>query len=194
MQFIKHFIYIFQFSDVKALHAKKCPRFKEQKLQLSCDGVHENKSSRVSLDVYSVNIKDCKNIYPLKIVRPLVKEIIDHKEQLRQVACDITDNYFRIMQYIADNLKRAVGKDCKNHASWFPCEYCYAKGTKIEISKNLKQKRQLHQQITIIEEKIAKLRNALETPESQSNIQNLLSLKNDLQRNVNALKKKSNIL
>ena len=93
------------------------------------------------MDVYSVCFKNCKTIYPHRIVRPLGSYKIDNRKQLSKVLDDISQNNLRISQYIGDNLKRATAKDYKNHASWHPCEYCFAKGTKVEITGNLKAKK-----------------------------------------------------
>ena len=91
------------------------------------------------------------------------------------------------MQYIADKLKRSDAKDCKGHASWYPCEYCFAKGTKIEISDS-KAKKKLEEQKKLIEEKITQCQSE-GTPASQSRIDSLVSLKEELQKSINSLKK-----
>ena len=143
-----------------AIHESACPNFRSRKLQLSGDGVSESKSTSISLDVYSVKFACCKNIYPLRIVRPILKKAdIDHFEQLRLVVDDIYDNDCSITQFIGDNLKRAVARCCLNHASWFPCEYCFSKGTKLTMNNKEieKKKKAIEIEKKVIAEKIAEL-------------------------------------
>ena len=116
---------------------------------------------------------------------------MDKKRILRDVIEDISANGLRIMQYIADNLKRAEAKDVKCHSSWFPCEYCFARGTKIEVSDNVRAKNKIEQQILLVQEKINQCQNG---PSSSQKIENLRSLQNELKKSMAALKRKSNIL
>ena len=179
---------------IAAIHRDRCPNFNQKHLQLSCDGVQESRSNSVSIDVYSVNIKNCKCIYPVKLVRPLVKQNIDSKSHLREVVQDILQNGFRIRQFVGDNPKRSKAKGCKNHASWFACDYGYAKGVKIEVSDNSVAKAKIIHQQRLIQEKIEEFQNRPRSVENESAIADLKSLKKDLQNSVNALKRKSNIL
>lgn len=176
-----------------AIHEKVCPNFKERKVQLSCDGVHENKSTLVSIDVYSFTFEHCKHVYPIKLIRPLGSYKIDNNAHLREVVRDILDNDLQIMQYIADKLKRSEAKNCKGHSSWFPCEYCYAKGVKIDINKNDKVRKQIAAQIEAIQEKISDCLSE-NSRESRSKVEHLVKLKKELQKSLSALKRKSNIL
>ena len=119
---------------------------------------------------------------------------VDTKEQLRKVINEINENELRISQFIADKLKRSDAKYCKGHSAWYPCEYCCAKGTKIEISGNLQAKKKLIEQLNFIQEKISELQNNASTSQSASNIDHLISLKEELKKSLNALKRKTNIL
>ena len=179
-------------SDIVAIHQAACPNFTERKIQLSCDGVHENKSTNVSIDVYSVSFKGCKNVYPHKLVRPLGKYKVDNKRILKDVIEDIIANDLRIMQFIADNPKRSNAKGCKCHSSWFPCEYCFAKGCKLEISDNSSAHKKILAQKNFIDEQIALCENDPDT--SEATMEHLVSLKNELQKSLNALKRKTHIL
>ena len=154
----------------------------------------EAKSSSVSLDIYSSCIQNCKNIYPHKLVRPLGKFKLDHKSILKDVVDDILVNNFRITQYIADNPKRATAKGCLCHSSWHPCEYCYARGVKLEVIDNQKIKKKLTDQIDLVQEKITDLNDLPNSEERRRKIENLVSLKNELQKSINSLKQKTNIL
>lgn len=99
----------------------------------------ESKSTTTSLDVYSSRQINCKVVFPHRIVRPLRKASVDNKEQFNLFLQDIIQTEAQIKQYIADNLKRATGKGCKNHASGYPCEYCFACGTRFLIKSNSKE-------------------------------------------------------
>ena len=176
------------------IHSEKCSNFEERKIQLSCDGVHENKSTQVSIDVYSLSFKNCKQIYPHKLVRPLGRFKPDSKINLREVLDDINENELRITQYVGDNPKRADAKCVLCHSSWYPCEYCYAKGKKIEITKNNIARKKISDQIASVQEKITECENNPTNPDSQEKIVNLSSLKNGLLKSLNALNRKSNIL
>lgn len=165
-----------------AIHKERCPNFTRNKIQLSCDGVHENKSTNVSIDVYSLCFEKCKVIYPHKLIRPLGKPIIEKRRHLNEVVQDITANDLRIMQYIADKLKRSDAKECKGHASWFACDYCYAKGTKIDITDNSNAKNKLLRRKQVIEEEILDCERE-GTPETLSRIPILSSLREEIEKN-----------
>lgn len=92
----------------------------------------ESKSKTLSLDIYSTRMRMCQAIYPHRIVRPLGKYGVNHKEQFSLFIDDLKDNNAKITQYIADNLKRATGKGCLNHSATFPCEYCFARGVRFQ--------------------------------------------------------------
>ena len=119
---------------------------------------------------------------------------MDHKKYLTEVIQDITENALRIKQYIADNLKRSEGKDCKCHSAWYACDYCFAKGVKIDVSENSSVVRKLNDQVLLIEEKIQDCESLPEGEDRDSKIQHLRSLKEDLQKTRNSLKRKTNIL
>ena len=166
----------------------------ELNLQLSCDGVSENRSTSTSLDVYTICFEKCNTIYPLKIVRPLRKFKLDPKLHLQEVLNDITINGFRIKQFIADNQKRALAKNCQNHASWFPCEYCFAKGIKIALAESTYIKN-VKKQHKMIEDKIRNCENEPDSDEKKTKLENLGYLKEELKKCLDAVvNKKSNIL
>lgn len=112
------------------IHNNVCPRNADSTgAQISCDGVKECHSTSVSLDVYSLKMNNCKCIYPTRIIRPLNKyKGIDNDQQLKLFLEDVFENEINILQYIADSIKRSNAKKSLGHASYFPCEYCFAKG------------------------------------------------------------------
>lgn len=154
----------------------------------------ESKSTSNTIDVYSVCFKNCRSIYPCKLVRPLGRYKVDNRKYLGQVLEDITANGFRITQFIGDNPKRSNAKECKCFSSWYPCEYCYAKGTKLQVSDNSNAKKKLVDQINLIAEKIEDCKKKENTPENSNQIENLESLKEDIQKSINAFNRKTNIL
>lgn len=109
------------------LHRLRCPNFGEPRLQLSLDGVHESRSTSVSLDVYSIKIENCRQIYPIKIIRPLNKFNVEHQPQLKSILDSMRECNCVLTDVIADNLKRAILRGALNHASNYACEYCVAK-------------------------------------------------------------------
>lgn len=193
---LENIFFLFQISDLLKIHENKCPSFNKREIQLSCDGVSENKSNSVSIDVYSLSFKNCKNIYPYKLVRPLNKQLsgLQSRRILWEVLTEITENDLRILQYIADNPKRSIARECKSHSAWYACEYCYAKGKKIELTPNTHAINRLTTQINLINEKINDCEAEENTPDKAEKIRNLLSLKENLQKGLNAMKKKSHIL
>lgn len=174
-----------------------CPNHdKEQpKLQLSSDGVSENLSTSNSLDVFSVKFKDCKLIYPLRIIKPLKKFHVDANQQLYIVLCDLCANDCRILQYIADNPKRALARLSLSHSSWFPCEYCFAKGTKLVVNnaENKKKRESIAMQKQIVSEKIETLKQS--ASQNSSEINKLKNVEKKLSAEESQIKeKKSNIV
>lgn len=165
-----------QLRHIISLHQATCPSSANDcLLQLSSDGVSESRSTSVSLDIYSVKFQKCRTIYPLRIVRPVKKVNIDHNEQLRATLIDIHDNGCRLWHYVGDNLKRAISRVCLCHSSWFPCEYCFSKGTKVitNDAELAKKKKNIETQRKIVCEKI----NAL-TQSEDDNDEEIMNLKN----------------
>lgn len=92
------------------------------------DGVSETKSTTVSLDVYSIKFDGCRDIYPVKIVRPLNKFQIDNREQFSQVLRSVLSNNLILKAIVADNPKRSFVKFTVQHSGRFSCEYCFEPG------------------------------------------------------------------
>lgn len=111
------------------IHKKQCKR-EGNDLHISVDGMSESKSTSVSIDVYSSRFTSCKMICPHRLVRPLSKYKIDHKEQFVKFLKDISASEALIKSYLADNPKRSIGRDCLCFSALYPCEYCYGKGVR----------------------------------------------------------------
>ena len=182
--------------DVLTVHEAVCPTPNPQrKLQLSCDGVQESLSTNITLDVYSVKFLNCKHVYPLRVVKPLQKGVIDNTLQLNLVVKDLYANNCKITQYIADSKKRSEGKLSLGHSSWFPCEYCFAKGTRIIINPAVKnkEKNQIALQKDIIQEKIDTLKN--QGSQNGSEVRKLKLLEKELTKSEKKLQtRKSHIV
>ena len=188
---------IFQAADVISIHESVCPRTGREKreVQLSCDGVQESLSTNITLDVYSIKFSKCKQIYPLRIIRPLQKFNLDHVNQLKNVLDDIYTNNYIISQFIGDQPKRSNARQCLCFSSWYPCEFCFAKGTKIvtNSTENKKAKEKIGLQKDIIREKLATLKDSA-SPNAQE-VQKLKKLEKELNTAEQKLKvKKSNIV
>ena len=112
---------------MKEFHYSMCEEHQNQQpiIQLSLDGVQESKSSTASLDTYSIQFEGCRNIYPIRLIRPCDKFKYDEQDQLKEVLEDINENNFVIDCAIFDNLKRSTARCSKNHAARHPCEYCF---------------------------------------------------------------------
>ena len=127
-------------------------------------------------------------------MRPLPKVKVDTQKHLKNVLEDISQNDLRITQFIGDKAKRSDAKCYLCHASWYACDYCFAKGVKIDICSNDKVRTKLIQQKKLIGEKLRDCELDRNNPEYDSNISNLKELRDKIQASLNALKKKSNIL
>lgn len=185
--------------DILSIHNTICPNFGNQrrKLQLSCDGVSESLSTTITLDVYSVKFEGCRVIYPIRIIRPLVKNPpIDHSFQLHEAISEIYVNNCEITQFIADNPKRSTARECLCFSSWYPCEYCFAKGTKImtNLTENTKERKKIQLQKDMVEERIEALRQ-LDGAGNRNEMNNLKKIQKDLIAAEKKLKpKKSHIV
>lgn len=136
-----------------------CPRAKDDnRVQISCDGVKECKSTSVSLDVYSTKHVNCKYVFPHRIIRPLGRyRAIDNQEQLNRLINDVLDNGKNISSFVGDNPKRAFARYALGHASYYPCEYCFARGVATcitNVSTDVRKK-ELSVQIKLINDKLS---------------------------------------
>ena len=89
---------------------------------------------------------------------------------------DIYANDCEISHFIGDNPKRATARQCLSHSSWYPCEYCSCKGTKI-VTNDVEietKKRNLQIERKIVTDKIRELE---AQPESEESIEELDALK-----------------
>lgn len=115
-------------SDALQIHEELCPRdTQDRKIVLSTDGVQECHSNMVSIDVFSFKHQGCRNVYPIKLIRPLHKYRISYRPHLEAILNDLSDCHCILEALIADNPKRAMIREALNHASSYACEYCTSK-------------------------------------------------------------------
>lgn len=145
------------------------------------DGVSETKSTSTSLDVYSLKFDGCREIYPLKIIRPLNKFPLDHREQLSFVVDAIVANSLNLKTLVADNPKRAFLKFVLQHGARFGCEYCFQPGI---LFKNNNQEdcqvfiENIDSQISVLNEQINSIEGDSEEKKTfQSVVNNLTEAK-----------------
>lgn len=193
---VNFYTFIFQLDDVIEAHSEVCPNFDEPRLlQLSLDGVQESRSSSNSLDVYSIKFKNCRNVYPLTIVRPINKFPIDYKPLLKAILDQFHDENCILWLLIADNPKRAILREALNHASNYACEYCTNKAVQYsEGNDNItEEKKKNEKKISDYKKKISDLEN-IDAPENlpgrKNEIELLKCLIEELKKRNLMLKKK----
>lgn len=131
---------------------------------------------------------NCKNVYPHLLVRPLSKyKVIDHQKHLANFVNDVRDNGKIIDAFIADNLKRAMIRLALIHSSYFPCEYCNAKGVSINLKCPLNCDN-LKIQAILIDEKLANLEE-----EEEEERKKLSDLRKSIEKDMKNIMKKKKI-
>lgn len=132
-------------------------------------------------------------MFPHRLVRPLGKYKVNNNHQLTAFLEDVVSTENRILQFIADNLKRANAREALNHAARNACEYCFASGVSIELKRietdNLQA--QLQTEKDILLEKISKLQNEPST--SQNNIAKKIEMLNNIVSNINSKMKQNKV-
>ena len=137
------YLYIFQAKDIINIHNTRCPN-PQMSVQVSTDGVSEAKSNSNSLDVYSARFSHCRTVYPFQILRPIGKYRLDQQEYLDRFLTDLCTNGICIRCFVGDNPKRAIARASKSHSSYYPCEYCEARGKLLQTEDNNFQARKAH--------------------------------------------------
>lgn len=166
--------------DVIEIHDKICPNTEEEKrIQLSLDGVQECRSNSVSLDIYSVKMNKCRNIYPLKIIRPLNKFPIDYKPHFKSVLDNVLDCNCILAQFIADNPKCAIIREALNHASKYACEYWSSRAQQYANTLHkLKEDEKIDLQIKHLEHDISIINNSASSSSSSEKKKKVTLLEN----------------
>lgn len=153
-------------ADIKSIHGSNSESHfrtdQERMIQLSLDGVNETRSTSVSLEVYSLKFQGCRDVYPLRIIRPIIKDTVNHHEVLKSVLDDISEQNLIIKNIVGDNPKRAFMRDSMQHSAKFAYEYCFECGVPFsqtinepnnEILKNINnQKKIFNEQLNAMNE------------------------------------------
>ena len=162
----------------------------EKRIMLSVDGVSESKSTTTTLLVYSIKFRGCRDVYPIKIVRPLNKFKIDNQKEFCNVLDDINEEMLDLEVVVADNPMRSFVRNSMHHGARFGCEYCFRPGFSYckpnnhgndDFLENIKQ------QIDIIREQIE----ALDEENDAVQIQTLQSILENLVETEEIARKKS---
>ena len=95
-------------------------------ITFSLDGVQESKSSITSMDTYCIKFEDCRNIYPIKLIRPNERYKYNDQEELAELVGDINNSGMIINTGVFDNPKRSMVTMTKTCAARHGCEYCEA--------------------------------------------------------------------
>ena len=143
------------------------------------DGVQETKSTQVSLDIYSIKFEGCRDVFPLKIIRPIHKNEINLQEQLSFVLNSIEAYNLIIQAIIADNPKRAFFRNSLQHSAKNGCEYCFESGVPFKLTVEFDSAsfvKNIQNQKTMIRERIS----GLNEDEDFEQIQSLQSILKDL--------------
>ena len=93
-------------------------------INFSLDGVQESKSANTSIDIYSINFKSCRNIYPIKLVRPNNRFKYDEQQEIADLLSDINSTKMVLDTAVGDNPKRSNLRNAKSCSGTHGCEYC----------------------------------------------------------------------
>ena len=121
------YTFYLQVSDIKDIHAIICPSYHDFQMthvQYSLDGVQESKSSAISIDAHTINIKNCRNIYPLRCIKPFNRIKYDEQSNIKCVLNDLNNNHCIMDFAVCDNPKRSILRNALSHSSLYACEYC----------------------------------------------------------------------
>ena len=161
MKFQKlHEISSFKLKDVIKIHRIMNTRHQQDNvtLDLSCDDVADANSSGVTMDMITVRFPECRTVYPLVSIRPIDKTSVNFLEELDKVLSDFKVNDVKIRNIICDNPMRALMRNCKNHASYFSCEYCRSSASYyIDVERRNKAETDHKLKVSKIKSEIAKL-------------------------------------
>lgn len=133
-----HFL-LLQIEDILKIHEAHGHDMEiARSTQLSLDGVSETKSTTISLDVYSLKFNGCRDIYPIKIIRPIHKGLVNDKEQFSLVLNAMLEKNLELREIVADNPKRSFMRDSMQHSAYHGCEYCFQGGELFKMNEEEK--------------------------------------------------------
>ena len=154
--------------NVLKIHSNMCRSHQQfdkgpMKINISCDGVADAKSNSVTMDIFSVCFPECSNVYPLVTIKAEEKGSVSLLEQLTKITKEMILNNVILKHVLGDNPMRAMLRNCKNHSSYFSCEYCTSsavffedparsKELKLQETNHLKRKRKYEEEIRNLSE------------------------------------------
>ena len=92
-----------------------------------------------------MKMKHCRTIYPCRIVRPLGRFKVSNNDHFAKLLEEVED--FIIEKVIGDNPKRSILRCSKSHNSYYPCEYCFAKGIRVLTTFSQKKMQEMDERI-----------------------------------------------
>ena len=116
------------------MHRNSCRRHdgrhQSQEIILSVDGVAEAKSTSRSLEIISLQFKECKLVYPVLICRPepfRKKEMKStFQNDLSEVLEQISAENCHLDKVVVDAPERAACRRQKLHGGFYSCDMCVA--------------------------------------------------------------------
>ena len=98
---------------------------------LSVDGVPQDDSSGISLEIVAMRFEGCRCVFPLCIYReqPGASAKKTLKSVLTPVFEDIARSGCTVTKVIADAPYRCKLRNTMGHMSYYSCDYCFGKGT-----------------------------------------------------------------
>ena len=139
----------------------------------------ETKSTTVSIDVYSMKFEGCKDIYPVKIIRPVCKHPIDLQKQFKLVLNSVVSYNLIIQALVGDNPKRAFFRNSMQHSAINAYEYCFESGISFKKTVDIdygKFVQNIQEQKRLISLEIS----ALDEVEDSTKIESMKSILKDL--------------
>ena len=133
--------FIFQAKDISTIQGKVCPmKSRTKDININIDGIQESKSGGFSMDAYSMQLNQCRTVFPIKLVKPAKRFKYDEQSHINDTITDITTQ-FNIKNAIFDNPKRSIARCALNHASTYACEYCECAASRYTVTA-IEQKKQ----------------------------------------------------
>ena len=186
--FITDSVFFLQAEELDKIHENTCMPYASSyargHVHLSLDGVQEAKSSTNSIDAYSIQYVGCRNVYPLRLIKPHNQYKYDEQKTIKTVFNDINSTNIVIDEVICDNPKRSVMRHSMCHSSTFACEYCEA-GAVGFVSQNVEEN--VKENITAIHAQLRELDiqiNHLNPEENKRQVDLLNDLKKTLREKL----------
>ena len=76
------------------------------------------------MDTYCINFKSCRNVYPIKLIRPNERYRYNEQEELANVVSDLNSSEVSIDTCVCDNPKRSNLRMAMCCSGRHGCEYC----------------------------------------------------------------------